>query len=429
MRRCAGILFFVCIFALLFAPVKVGASLPVCGQAGMTTNGVPTRSAGPEAMANWHDGTDRTENGVSITFTQTAQAAAGVHAPDVVANVYQEMDLVFNDAGNTKLGWLNIIGFVSGGVDVGNNKVLDWSKVKLIGFGLTTRNFLNGSEYVGTDIPWGELYVVKGDASDVKFSTGLNYTAVEDSSAVVNFYNCTTHIGPVSTAISGNDTIAAFSVTFDAGIGPKGGAQVPIPANVTIKITHKPDRNIIEYGMALDWSGAKQFQCQENQPLAPGDHYSLVFEERAQVVHGAIAIGGPTNVRTIASFSMTDPTKNDTADLVDNGFVYATWHFTTNYTIAGESTPRQTTRVHFLNARGCSYEGATTPYMSVVFVIFDGFVYGTSTGFSFDPAAIIPWGPGGLSIVWILLIIGIVGAVGAGVAVFLIHRRRAHQPR
>jgi hypothetical protein len=200
----------------------------------------------------------------------------------------------------------------------------------------------------------------------------------------------------------------------NASIIDAGGHSLAIPANITIQIVHTPQRNIVKYGLMLDWSSTPQFPT--NSQLVPGDHFFLVTSDLMTVAHD---VSGTS--RQIVAFTMAD-NNNDTAMFADGGVFYGALHFTKNYTIQGTGTLRNTTRIYILNASTSTY--GITSYGSAVYVFFDGFVYGTSTGLTFDPSVEIPYGMGGSNYLLYIVIGGIAAAVVVVVvALYIVHRR------
>jgi hypothetical protein len=385
---------------------------------GSPQTGTSLNPSGFGTMVNWHDGTDKSENGVSITYTQTAKAAS---PPGIMQDVlYQKMVVGFTDGSNTKVEWMNIIDFLPGGLDIAGNEVLDWNKVSRMGLDIQYVNDWSIGETIVGGCGFAGFSIIKGNASDAHFdkvSTGTGYnTLVSDDQQVarVSFVNATSYIGSVTTSTSGSDTIVVFTVLVNASIDDLVGNGVSIPANITIQIVHTPERNIVKYGVELDWISTPLFPT--NSHLVPGDHFFLATNDLMTVAHDTLAGGN----QQIVAFTMAD-NNNDTALFSDGGVLYGTQHFTQNYTIRGESTLRNTTRIYFLNASSSTY--GITPYGSVVFVLFDGFVYGTSTGLSFDPSVELPYailGP-------LYILIGVLFGVAAVVVVAAILAMRRHK--
>ncbi len=297
------------------------------------------------------------------------------------------MSLQFNDGSSTVLGWQNIVNFATGGLDVLNNYVLDWGKAKSCGWNLHS-SYQGGLAEFGI----GNLSIVKGDATDVHFNDTGSGLKPENEIATIGITGCTTHIGPVSTAIDGDNTVVTFSVAISATIGNETN-RVSIPTDFNVQITHTPDENIIEYGMTFDWSSAKNFPC--GSMLSDDDLYSLVAGDQIGGAHS----GSDGIYRSFFAYTMEDLGTNDTALLKDEGTTFMTYRITKNYHITGNSTLFNTTRVYFENAFSTSGKGGiqATSYGSVVFVIFDNLTYGNSTGITFDPIVEIPYTISGIA--------------------------------
>jgi uncharacterized membrane protein YkvI len=103
---------------------------------------------------------------------------------------------------------------------------------------------------------------------------------------------------------------------------------------------------------------------------------------------------------------------------------------TTQYTINGSSQVYNTTRIYVQNA-----VHDQNGNVSSIYVVFDGFKYGQSTGLSFDPAVITPYSEtssdqasslmGGPSSGLIIGILIVVIAVVAVAAVVIVRRRHS----
>ncbi len=375
--------------------------------------------SGFEEMVNWHSGTDKSENGVSITYTQTAKAAS---PPGIMQDIlYQKMDVGFTDGSNTKVEWINFIDFLAGGLDIAGNVVLDWNKVSRTGLGIQYVNDWSIGETIVGGCGFAGFSIMKGNATDARFEqyspgSGYNTRMINVSHvASITFVNASSYIGPVSTSKSGSDTIVDFTVLVNASIVDFGGNRVPVPTNITIHIVHTAAQNIVKYGVELDWSSTPQFPT--NGQLVPGDHFFLATNDLMTVAHDTMTGGS----QQIVAFTMAD-NNNDTALFKDGGTLYGTQYFTKSYTIRGEGTPRNTTRTYIFNASSSTY--GITPYASAVFVLFDGFIYGTSTGFSFDPAVQIPYAILGPLYILIVVLIGVAAVVVVVLWVYLVRRRK-----
>jgi hypothetical protein len=398
-------------------------------QAGSNAPGFPQaatslKPSGFGTMVNWHAGTDKSENGVSITYTQTAQAAS---PPGIMQDVlYQKMDVGFNDGSNTKIEWMNIIDFLPGGLNIAGNVVLDWNKVSRTGLAIQYVNDVSIGETVVGGCGFAGFSIMKGNATDASFGithpgSGYNtFITGVPHVATITFVNATSYVGPVNTSKSGSNTIVVFTVLVNASIVDFGGNSLPINANITVQIVHTPARNIVKYGVELDWSSTPLFPT--DSLLVPGDHFFLATNDLMTVAHDTL-IGGS---QQIVAFTMAD-NNNDTALFSDGGVLYGTQHFTQNYTIRGEGTSRNTTRIYFLNASSSTY--GITSYSSVVFVLFDGFVYGTSTGLSFDPSVELPYAILGPLYILIGVLCGVAAVVVVGLSVFAVRRRKKLQTK
>jgi hypothetical protein len=98
-------------------------------------------------------------------------------------------------------------------------------------------------------------------------------------------------------------------------------------------------------------------------------------------------MASPTGTTTGSTSTGTFSTdaQNDSAIYNVNGAVLCRELVPTNYTINGSSQIYSTTRVYCPYSM---YNGATGQGASSIYVIFGGFIYNQSSGFSFDPAVI-----------------------------------------
>ncbi|MHA1831356.1 MAG: hypothetical protein ACTSWR_07495, partial [Candidatus Helarchaeota archaeon] len=165
---------------------------------------------------------------------------------------------------------------------------------------------------------------------------------------------------------------------------------------------------IFKYGMDIDWSKCKAFPT--TIPLSTGDDFTLLSNDLITVSNGNWQIGHFT----------TDP-ENRTAIFTKNGNELGREYFTTQYQIKGSPTTYNTTRIYIQNESdpGGIYE---PPYVSKVFVCFDGFKYNQSTGLIFDPIIVIPCSSS-IGLFYLIIFIIILAGISAVPVIFIMKRR------
>jgi hypothetical protein len=340
---------------------------------------------------DWHDGTNQSTPGTSVTYSDQYL---------LISNGQQDclsryMWLNYNDGTGARVGFELHCVFNLGGLDIANQKVLNWSDLNHIELILHSEGYVNGT-WLGTMYSFEGFSIVSGNASSVSLSRYNN----SDSS----FYNLNNVIGSVSywsdSATIGNvtlntinytsqgkgleESIATFNVTIDSVISDgsiTGNSQteMPAPTVLSFQITHNATATEYKYGASIDWSGAKDFPTSAH--MVQGQDYSLVASDLLMFNYGM-------NSTEVKQFS-TDA-NNDTAIYLVNGQVMCREFFTMQYTIDGSPAELNTTRIYVpddvLSSTGSTISGN----QSAVYVVFDGFKYGNSTGLTFDPAVVTP---------------------------------------
>lgn len=391
-------------------------------------------SGGSEA---WHAGSNFTTPQVNVTYDQTwfNMGPASGGGGDL-QNMGETMMLTYNDSSGSFFD-LNIdYNFNPGGIDVANHTVLDWSKMYWMAVSIQSGSWQNQT-WAGTSYSLLGFFIVNGTASNFSLfpnhNEGGGGSNWEPANAIADLTYASRNatIGALTLSTEPyayknatlEESVAIFNVSLSSQIAgnnaPPGsknitGTNVTVPTTLTFKVTHTLTTTSYKYGAAVDMSGAKAFPTNTHEKT--GQNYSFVAMDRAQYAHA--------NEQTWLE-NFTTNGANSTAYYNWSGKPQAEEYFTQNYTIDGNSTVRNTTRVYIENQSVSN--GVDN---SAVFIVFDGFRYNVSTGFTFDPQVTVqssggaPPGSFGTgptlgsipSDEWALIgvvILGIGGAIGA----------------
>ncbi len=379
------------------------------------------KDAGFGSNANWHTDSSQITPEVDVTYTYEYKTTID---PTHEADLLQTMTLNYKDGTGSSVGFQNVLQFFAGGLDVTNELVLDWDKLRYIEPTLLTTTTIN-NENVQSRSKFNGFDIVKGSSQDIKMAQ--SYSDANDWNYVINdtiylgkieFANRTTTIGDVilstrnytHNSLELKESIADFNVTIDATIG-NSTTIYNITAILNVHVVHNITYTDYKYGVVIDWDAYKDFPT--NIPINTGDQFFLVAQDRLNVGPGTWQIG---------TFDINNA--NDTAIFNYQGTEYARQFLTTEYSINGTTPLQDTNRIYYALSAHSELYGD----FSRVFVCFDGFKYNQSTGLTFDPRVLLPISAvvSDSSIIGIPVFVLI--SVGAVVVVIIIKRFRRNLP-
>jgi hypothetical protein len=384
---------------------------------GLRTTPLSPQFASAISSSGWHEGTNQSTPEVDVNYSEMYGTGPNINTNVTLDRLGAYMGLGYNDGTGESVLFGVSYSFAPSGLDLSDDQVLNWSKVVDAGLTLQTQANVNGTS-IGTMYTFTGFDIVNGGANDFSLTRNDlgngNFTySVNNIVGSINYANATSiTIGAVSlstanTTYNGrtlNESIARFNVTIDAQmsdlplppINPSlqnNSSSVSVPVVLMFEVTHDTAQTDIKYGVSVDWSSTKAFPTatQNNSnpnatllvpnALKTGDNFSLVAADRLSFAYGKSA--GANTSYTYGTTFTTDP-ENDSAIYLVNGTQLCRELFPTNYTITGSSQTYNTTRVYV----PISFQ--TTWNESSMFVVFGGFQYNESSGFSFDPSVITP---------------------------------------
>ncbi|MHA1268171.1 MAG: hypothetical protein ACTSPY_00165 [Candidatus Helarchaeota archaeon] len=366
-----------------------------------------------ERQQNWHNGTNILTPEVNLKYWLDTNVKQG---EDIL---YQNMFFTYNDLTFTRVGFQITISFDEGGLDLSSKTVLNWSKAKSSSISMISDSFQPG--YVRTEFSFDGFDIINGTAKELQLEKNDDGTiwdySIKNIIGTIQFKNTNYFIGPVNLYVRNylynnqvlKESIAEFNVTINSTIGTET-ERCYIPVILKFQITHNITSTIFKYGMDIDWSTCKAFPTEVT--LNSGDNFTLISRDLITVSNGVWQIG-----------HFTTDSENKTALFIENGVELGREYFTTNYQIKGDPTIYNTTRIYIENESSPG-EVYAEPYVSKVFVCFDGFKYNQSSGFVFDPIIVIPCSAN-LSIFYFSLIIIITIVVISVVSVIYILKKRS----
>jgi len=364
-------------------------------------------SVQPDASspATWEVGTNQSTSLVNVTYTQSYMSSG-------VFNYSRTMTLSYNDKTQSSIQFGFFYIFNTGGIDITHQQVLNWTKLNLIDFVLTSFGTVNGTRWT-TDYNFNGFYIVSGTAKQFTLVKSGNSTPTNPNSFAYNpanvvgsivYSNCSSAeigavtLSTVNTVYNGQavtDSVATFNITLTAqimnikvplgAIGP-GNTLPPhqtlsnVPVVLMFQVIHDVYHTQYKYGVSINWSINKAFPA---AGLQNGASYCLDAQD---VLGFNTKSSNSTNSNPVFTFS--SDTNNDSAIYTVNGTVLCRELFPTNYTITGSPQVQNTTRIYLSQASYGYSQGIGLHYSSEVYVCFGGFVYNQSTGFSFDPTVI-----------------------------------------
>lgn len=429
----------VLVFSMLLAAVALNPQM----------NSLVEKAAQPMSLAsnNWHDGNDQSTSDVDVTYSQQyLTITAGGSNMTEVGLLSQYMWLTYNDGSRARVGFEIHCVFDPGGLDVASQTILDWNKLNHIELILHSESFVNGT-LIGTMYNFQGFDIVSGNAQDINLTKNFNsdgsyFYSLNNVVGCISYWGNAVKIGNVTLSTVDytdqgkalKESIASFNITIASDMINLGlratsprEVRIPVPTVLTFQVTHNATATEYKYGASVDWSEAKAFPTMSysgTPALTSGQEYCLVAQD---LLSFSYAASPDSYVMTQIKTFSTDA-NNDSAIYVLDGHEMCREQFTTQYTMAGSSQVHNTTRTYVQDA-----VQDRNGNVSAVFVVFDGFKYGESTGLAFDPAVITPnsiapsTGPSSLTgldpglMVGLLLVAIAVIAIGA---VVVVHRRR-----
>ena len=353
------------------------------------------RAAQPLAVldnSDWHDGNNQSTPLVDLSYSEDYSMITG----GTQGCLSQNMMISYNDGTDAQVGFEIHCVFNQGGLDVANRTV-NWSELNHIELILQSQSLVNGTS-INTMYNFQGFDIISGNASSFNVTKmynpdGSSGYSINNVIGCISYWSQSAKISAVTLSTEnytyqGNtqqESVATFNVTIgsvisDTGLrnSPPNETQTSVPTVLTFQVTHNATATEYKYGASVDWNADKNFPTSPS--LTTGENYSLVAQDLLSFSFSAVP---GDHMTQIEQFS-TDP-NNDSAIYFLNGQEMCTELMTTQYTIDGSSQTHNTTRIY----QAISYQGSTGNTSSID-VVFDGFKYNESTGFSFDPAVITP---------------------------------------
>jgi hypothetical protein len=334
--------------------------------------------AGWGSNADWHEEGNKSTTEVDVMYTETM----GIDGGSGLDMLEQRMVMSYKDGTMAEAGFVTRIKFNPGGVVGG--AVNNWSKA--VG---TEPTFYSSSilsnETVIADYKFNGFGIYKGNSTNLDF---INHTLADgwaikpnESKMIgmidVNLKNYKVGVVTLSTnpvLYEGNITtqsIAEFDIIFNATIGNFTHTQ-DIQVIYNFEVKHMINETKYKFGVEVNWTGYEDFPTELNMNF--GDDYFLVANDRLFVGFGNFAIG-----------TFNSNAENDTAIFKSGNEEICRQYFTTAFKINLTGSDTTTNRFYLPNA---TYSSGN--YGSQIYVYFDGFQYGQSSGISFDPTIVVP---------------------------------------
>lgn len=380
--------------------------------------------------ANWHQGNPLSTPEVDVSYTENYKTVPyGGNTSIQVPILGQYMWLTYKDGTESRVEFQFLCAFAPGGLDIANQKVLNWSKLISIETILFTETHVNNT-LLSSMYSFQGFSIVSGNASQVSLSQiksgNTTITVINNVIGSISYWSSTGVIGNVTLSTAPytyqastlEESIATFNVTINSvmstaqSFGTTSADAVNVPTVLTFRVTHTVYQTTAKYGAHIDWSSTKAFPTRF--PILTGQDYSLVAQDLLAFVYGYSA--------PEAKQYSTDA-KNDTAIYMIGGKEIGRELFTTQCTIKGDPQIRNTTRIYIPNVGLDPFSGV----VSSVYVIFDGFKYNQTAGFTFDPEIITPdslVSSNNPSLIFIGLLTA--GIASAAVATLFAYKRRKH---
>lgn len=338
------------------------------------------------SYSNWHDGSNQSTSLVNVTYSENYSTVS-----QPINNTMTQMSLLqrfmwlqYNDNTGARVGFELHCVFYPGGINISEQKVVNWSKLYNIELILHSESW-EFNTTVGTMYSFQGFDIVKGNATNVSLTkinegNGSFFYAVNNTIGSISYWTNYANIGNIQLSEGvNNESIAKFNVSVNANINNGGSSgyqsnvtQDPVSATFSFTVTHNLTATEYKYGANVNWSSSKSFPT--SIPMKSGDHYSLVARDLLMFY-----VGGTNG--EIKQFS-TDA-GNDTAIYSMNNNTLCKELFTTNYSIDNGTHLFNTSRIYVSDSTHDQFGN-----VSSVFVVFGGFIYGNSSSLSFDPAVI-----------------------------------------
>ncbi len=173
------------------------------------------------------------------------------------------------------------------------------------------------------------------------------------------------------------ESIATFNISTNAFIGTSTDND-SIDCDFSFTFKHNVTNTMYKYGMNLSWIGSESFSSSPS--ISSNDPYMLVGADTFGINYEPVGY----------KKSFTTNTYNDTVYYYNGADFLAKQQLSLKFNISGGGwglqTNRETVRHYYPDA---VYE-STVGVWSRIFEIYEGFNYGLSNGFSFDPTVIVP---------------------------------------
>ncbi|MFX0037078.1 MAG: hypothetical protein ACFE9I_15715 [Candidatus Hermodarchaeota archaeon] len=340
------------------------------------------KSAGWGSNADWHEGANQSTIEVDLTYEESIK----LEQDSGMYMLEQTMGIHYRDGTYSDAGFCGRIRFNDGGIIGG--VVVDWNKVNTSGISFTSVSS-DGNQTVHSEYNFNGFEIFKGNSTDLALTNNSlvkGWAIAPDETKKIGEIDIRTKnykIGEVNLStnqvlLNGSlttESIVEFDVVINATIGNSTN-RYDVPVIYKFEVRHMINQTSYKYGIDIDWSGLEGFPT--DLTMNYGDDYVLVGNDRLHV-------GGKGTMDFVLSTFSCNP-ENDTATFTyDNEFICQE-HFTTAFKINRTGVDIDTKR-YYSQYNNEDFFGNIG---SRVFVFFDGFKYGKSTGFSFDPTVIIP---------------------------------------
>lgn len=386
----------ICLSALVAASVTVvpSSTRPPTSAGAIS----PAARMHPQSNANWHMGANESTDAVNVSYSETFYNTS-VPVNGTVTNIgalRQSMTLTYRDGTEASMSFGFVCFFNPGGVNVTQQRVLNWSRLYEIDPIISTGTYEDGLLiYAGYNFQG--FQIVNGSAVSFSYknlSNGSYLYFLNNIVGSISYFTSSGMIGAVTLSNESyvyqnqtrEESVATFNVTIQSVLSNEkllvyspDARSVTVPTVLSFTVTHNLTATEYKYGASLNWSSATEFPTLEPMPV--GQTYVVVAQDLVSCSYSNASANGPTT--TLSAFT-TDP-KNGSAVYTAGANQICRELFTTQYTLNGNPSVLDTTRIYMANQS--AEQGQV---MSSMFVVYSGFRYGQSTGFSFDPAVIAP---------------------------------------
>ena len=337
------------------------------------------KSAGWGSNADWHVEDNKSTAEVDVTYTESL----GVDVASGLDMLEQRMGMNYKDGTDANAGFATGLKFNDGGIDGG--VVDDWSKINY-----TEPTFYSSSSISGqsmtTNYKFNGFEIYKGN------STSIDIINISLSEGWALKLDESKRIGVIDVLLKnykiGAITLTTNEVLYEGNMVTQSIAEFDVIVNATIgnstqtydtqviykfEVKHMINETRYKFGVDINWTGYEDFPSELNMNF--GDEYFLVANDRLSV-----------HLETFGINTFYSNAENDTAIFKNNDEEICRQYFTTAFKINLTGSDTNTRRIYLPNASYHSSGG----FDSRVFVFFEGFRYGQSYGFSFDPTIVVP---------------------------------------